>query len=265
MSSPPTKRTAAVTGATGTIGRAITRGLVEQNFHVVMITRNPEKSRQVREEIISETGIDSLEFVLADLSRHQSIRDLQARWEKPLHVLINNAAVTPPSRKETPEGIELQWATNVLGYYWMITEFHPVLQQSGTARVVNVASYWAGGLDLSDPEFKERPYTNGAAYRQSKQADRMLSQALAQQYQNQGIVVNSCHPGDVPSNLSRNLGFGGHESPEKAASTPLWLAVSPEAGRFTGQYVEDKSPTSCPFAADQEQVHRLLEILRAYP
>jgi NAD(P)-dependent dehydrogenase (short-subunit alcohol dehydrogenase family) len=35
-------------------------------------------------------------------------------------VLINNAAVTPRTREETNEGIELQWATNVLGYFWMI-------------------------------------------------------------------------------------------------------------------------------------------------
>jgi len=38
-------------------------------------------------------------------------------------------------------------------------------------------------------------------------------------------VVNACHPGDVVSTLRRNLGFGGHETPDQAASTPAWLAA----------------------------------------
>lgn len=95
-------------------------------------------------------------------------------------MLINNAACTPRTRQETPEGIELQFATNVLGYYWLIDGFTEILKASAPARVINVASYWAGGLDISDLEFKRRSYDNGKAYRQSKQANRMLSAAFAE-------------------------------------------------------------------------------------
>jgi len=76
-----------------------------------------------------------------------------------------------------------------------------------------VASYWAGDLDIDDLEFKHRPYSNGAAYRQSKQANRMLTVAFAERLAEHRISVNACHPGDVNSNLSNDLGFGGHESP----------------------------------------------------
>jgi NAD(P)-dependent dehydrogenase (short-subunit alcohol dehydrogenase family) len=79
--------------------------------------------------------------------------------------------------------------------------------------VVNVASYWAGGLDLGDLELERRRYDNDAAYRQSKQADRMLSVAFAERLRDAGVTANACHPGDVVSTLSRNLGFGGHETP----------------------------------------------------
>jgi NAD(P)-dependent dehydrogenase (short-subunit alcohol dehydrogenase family) len=51
-------------------------------------------------------------------------------------------------------GIERHFATNVLGYFRMIQALTPLLSASPLARVVNVASYWAGGLDLTDLEFK---------------------------------------------------------------------------------------------------------------
>jgi retinol dehydrogenase-13 len=93
----------------------------------------------------------------------------------------------------------------------MTTAFQDHLARSAPARVVNVASYWAGGLDLEDLEFKRRRYDNDGAYRQSKQADRMLTVAFAERLERSHVTVNACHPGDLVSTLSRNLGFGGHQ------------------------------------------------------
>jgi retinol dehydrogenase-12 len=115
---------------------------------------------------------------------------LVARWTGPLHVLINNAVCTPRTRQETPEGIEMQFATNVLGYFWLIDAFTAILKASAPARVVNVASYWAGGLDLNDLEFVRRRYDNDTACRQSKQADRMLSVAFAETLAPYRISIN---------------------------------------------------------------------------
>ena len=152
--------------------------------------------------------------------------------------LINNAGTTPRQRLETPEGIEMQFATNVLGYFWMTQAFADVLKRSAPARIVNVASYWAGDLDLADLEFKRRRYDNGIAYRQSKQANRMLTVAFAERLQGDAVTVNVCHPGDVNSKLSNDLGFGGHESPDTGARTPVWLATGQEGGEQTGRYFE---------------------------
>jgi len=51
-----------------------------------------------------------------------------------------------------------------------------------------------------------------------------------------GIKVNACHPGEVSSKLSNDLGFGGHESPSQGAATPVWLAVSEDISNITGKY-----------------------------
>ena len=128
------------------------------------------------------------------------------------------------------------------------------------ARIVNVASYWAGGLDLDDLEFKSRTYNNDAAYRQAKQANRMLSVAFAERLKLKGIKVNACHPGDVNSKLSNAFGFGGSESPEQGAATPLYLSLSEEVSGITGKYYEHMKPVTCPFSGDHRAIERLFEL-----
>jgi NAD(P)-dependent dehydrogenase (short-subunit alcohol dehydrogenase family) len=256
---------ALVTGATGAIGKAIaTRIAARPDHEVVLLCRDAEKARAAVAEIRQRTGNDRVRPGIVDLERRASVFSLAHRWEGPVHVLVNNAATTPRRREETPEGIERQLATNVLGYYWMMTAFRDHLAASAPARVVNVASYWAGGLDLDDLEFKRRRYDNDAAYRQSKQADRMLTVAFAERLRDAGVTVNACHPGDVVSTLSRNLGFGGHETPEQAAQTPAWLATEAVGARETGEYFEHRRAVPCRFGADREAVAALVRACEAY-
>jgi len=254
-----------VTGATGAIGKAIARKLAETKYsEVVLVCRDQNKAEQTVKEIIDLTGNSRVRFELADLSRYGDIRRLVERWAGPLHGLINNAACTPRSRQETPEGIEMQFATNVLGYYWLIDEFMEILKASAPARVVNVASYWAGGLDLNDLEFTRRSYDNDQAYRQSKQANRMLSSVFAEKLKPYQIAVNACHPGDVNSVLSNNLGFGGHETPDQGAETPVWLATHPIGQEYTGRYFEHLRETNCLFARDKQMANALFESCANY-
>jgi len=254
-----------VTGATGAIGKAIARQLAEiQNSEVVLVCRDQHKAERTVKEIIDLTGNTEVRFELADLSRHDQIKDLAKRWTGPLHVLINNAACTPRTRLETPEGIEMQFAVNVLGYFWLIDEFTAILKASAPARIVNVASYWAGGLDLNDLEFTRRKYDNDAAYRQAKQADRMLSIAFSEKLAPYQIAVNACHPGDVNSILSNNLGFGGHETPDQGAETPVWLATHPDRQNFTGRYFEHLREAPCPFERNRQAINKLYEICKNY-
>ena len=252
------QRVAFVTGASGAIGKAIARGIAEApGYKVVLLCRNEAKARQACQEIVRATGNSMVRYEVVDVSRWSSIQGLATRWQGPLHVLVNNAAVTPRRREETPEGIELQFATNVLGYFWMIQAFTDHLKRSAPARVVNVASHWAGDLDLTDLEFRRRRYGNGGAYRQSKQANRMLTVAFAERLKPYGISVNVCHPGNVNSTLSNNLGFGGSETPEAGAETPVWLAVSPAGEKVTGQFFDRKREVRCPFAGNQNAIEEL--------
>ncbi len=259
------KQIAIVTGATGAIGKAIARQIAgHEDYEVVLACRNEKKAKQAVEEIKRATGNNNVRYELVDLSRHKSIKEFAERWQGPIHVLVNNAATTPVNRQETADGIEMQFATNVLGYFWMIEKFKKHLKNSAPSRIVNVASYWAGDLDLDDLEFKKRRYNNDQAYRQSKQANRMLIASFAERLNKYGVAVNACHPGDVNSKLSNNLGFGGSQTPDEGAKTPVWLATNQTGGHGTGKYFENMKEVVCRFVKDKKAVDNLYLICQSY-
>jgi len=258
-------RLALVTGATGAIGRAIALELaLEPDYSVVLLCRDRDKADKAASDITNRSGNERVRYEIVDLSSRDSIEALAHRLSEPVHVLVNNAAASPRRRQQTPAGIELQFATNVLGYFWLTRALIGQLRAGAPSRVVNVASYWAGDLDLDDLEFRRRPYNNNTAYRQSKQANRMLTVAFAEQFRDLGITVNACHPGDVNSRLSNDLGFGGHETPQQGARTPVWLATGPIGQRETGKYFADRQMQRCRFGEDLAAVEALYQACAAY-
>jgi len=247
-----------ITGASGAIGGAIALGAAKSGFDSIhVIGRNEAKLITLKKQIEAAHPMVRIHIWVMDLSQKKHILSMRKQWEGPLTCLVNNAAIAPPRRMETPEGIEMQFATNVLSYYWMAQVFENALTQAKEPRVVNVASYWAGDVDLNDLQFNQRSYDNNTAYRQSKALDRMLTKALANHWQSLGIMVNSCHPGDVNSRLSNDLGFGGHESPDQGAATPLYLATMPYNPKMTGLYMEQNQKKNCPFSQKTSDVEQL--------
>jgi len=257
-------RTAIVTGAYGAIGLAISEGLLRAGLHVTLVGRDPAKLEKAAARLAGTVARENIRTAVVDLGDPADIVQFAEGWKGPLDILINNAATAPPRRQVASGGIEMQFAVNVLGYFRMIVGFAPKMAAGKEPRIVNVASYWAGGLDPEDLEFKRRRYDSDAAYRQSKQANRMLTAVFSQKLSPQGITVNACHPGDVNSKLSNDLGFGGHESPAQGAATPLWLALSEDVKGITGKYFEHLEMTDCLFMKDKPASEALYRICSSY-
>ena len=253
-------KTCLVTGASAGIGLAAAHGLARLGARVVMAVRNPEKGERARRAVMGATGRE-VEMAVVDLASRQSIRafarDLAARHPT-LDVLVNNAGIWSGSRKVSPDGVELVWATNVLNYFLVTELLRPQLQAAGKARVVNVASQLAGGLDLTDVQFERRRYFGRSAYAQSKQADRMLTWALARRLSGTGVTANAMHPGFVATEI---FGKGGGlvslfaslysklrgRCPEEGADTVVWLAASPDADNRSGLFWIDRQERRCRF------------------
>jgi len=270
-------RTCVVTGASAGIGRATSLALARRGARVVMVVRNPAKGEQARREIVSASGNGEVELELADLARQGSIRAFArtlAQRHPTLDVLVNNAGIWSERRRMSPEGVELTWATNVLGYFLTTLLLLPPLSASGDARIVNVASRLAGGLDLDDLEFERRDYSGRDAYAQSKQANRMLTWALARRLEGSGVTANAVHPGFVSTEIfGKGGGLAGlglslyaklrARKPAEGADTVAWLAADPEVEGRSGLFWVDRQEHPCRFRdeATEEALWRRCEAM----
>jgi NAD(P)-dependent dehydrogenase (short-subunit alcohol dehydrogenase family) len=253
-------KTCLVTGASAGIGLAAAHALARLGARLVMAVRDPEKGEAARRAVMGATGCE-VEMAVVDLGSRKSIRafgrDFAARHPK-LDVLVNNAGIWSDRRRVSPDGIELVWATNVLGYFQVTELLRPLLEAAGRSRIVNVASQLAGGLDLGDVQYERRAWSGRGAYAQSKQADRMLTWALARRLSGTGVTANAMHPGFVATEI---FGKGGGfvslfasfysklrgRRPEDGADTVVWLAASAEAEGRDGLFWIDRQERRCRF------------------
>lgn len=249
---------AVVTGANTGMGRETARELARLGATVILACRNKEKAQAARDDIVSSTGNQDVQIMELDLSSLASIRGFaRALNEKhpALHILVNNAAMWTQDRQLSNDGIELQWATNVVGTHALITALQDALIR-GSGRIVNVASSGAFGLDLSDVQYAKRAYNGFTAYTATKQALRMLTWSWAEKLQGK-VTVNACNPGLVTTELNRNirgplklmfkLFSPMAKTARDGADTTIWLAAAPGLEGKTGAWFEKRKEGTCKF------------------
>jgi NAD(P)-dependent dehydrogenase (short-subunit alcohol dehydrogenase family) len=260
-----------VTGANAGIGYEIVRGLAKlaTTPHVILGCRDGAKGEAARAAIARETGNPNLEVLVVDTSNHASMDKAANEFagkHAMLDALVNNAGMSSPARRESVHGIEVTFATNVVGYFIMTNLFLDALKRAPQGRIVNVASEMAYGLDLDDVEFQMRTYNASTAYAQSKQADRMLTWAYARRLAGTSVTANAMSPGPVDTPLLHALAPGMKgRTREKGAETVIWLASSPELNGVTNKLWFDKAERACKFhnVEQEEKLWKICEELAA--
>ncbi|MEH0821680.1 MULTISPECIES: SDR family NAD(P)-dependent oxidoreductase [unclassified Micromonospora] len=248
-----------VTGGASGIGAETVRALAAAGAEVTVATREPARAAGLVEEFAAAAP-GAVRAAALDLADLDSVDAFVAGWEGPLHALIANAGIMAvPQRQLTPEGWELQLATNYLGHFALARGLRDNLRAAGSARVVVVSSgaQLRAGVDFDDPQFARRAYDPWTAYGQSKTADVLLAVGIARRWAGDGITANAFTPGYVHTNLQRHLdadtmrAFGAmdeagnlvtpsyYKSPAQGAATSVLLAASPLVEGVTGRYFED--------------------------
>lgn len=201
-------RVAVVTGATSGLGRATTIALARAGAHVVLATRDPDKTARVIDEIQSALPAASLDHVGLDLADLASVRAaataLHDRHER-IDLLINNAGVMNTPQRRTADGFELQFGVNHLGHFALTGSVIDLLGDADDPRVVTVSSGIArvGRIDLDDPNFDRRRYNGWLAYAQSKLANQVFAVELHRRLRaaRSPIASLAAHPGFAATNL----------------------------------------------------------------
>jgi len=249
-----TGRTAVVTGANSGLGLAAARALAVAGAEVVLACRNLEKGEEALASIRAEVPGAAVDLRELDLSSLASVRAFAARFRGDyagLDLLINNAGVMAPPRRQTADGFELQFGTNHLGHFALTGLLLGEMREREDARVVTVSStaHKFGRISF-DNLGGERHYFRWRAYGQSKLANILFARELDRRLRAAGSGVKSlaAHPGYASTNLQTaapplldrtlmrvtNLLVG--QSPEMGALPELYAATRPnlDGGLFIG-------------------------------
>jgi len=250
---------ALVTGASSGLGAETARALTAAGAVVTLAVRNADAGAAAAEQIAMSTGRPRPQVRPLDLADPTSIAAFLRHWSAPLDILVNNAGVVTAGLERTPQGWELQFATNHLGHFVLAVGLHPHLAAAaavrGGSRVVALSStaHMRAPVDFNDIHFRDRTYDPQIAYAQAKTANSLFAVEATRRWQRDGIVANAVNPGGVATGLQRNFSDAQRESLAAAeaagiftyktigqgAATTLVAAVALEFEGVGGRYLDD--------------------------
>ena len=255
-----------ITGATSGIGFQTALALAKMGAQVIITGRSQKTAEEAVANIKSASGNTRVDFLLANLSAQKNVRALaeqfKAQYER-LDVLINNAGLAASKKELTEDGLESDFAMNVVSPFLLTNLLMDSLKKSPSPRVVTLM----GGdvpakLDMDNLQ-SEKSFDGLNTYSQTKLAMMVLMYEFAQR--ETSVTINVCYPGQASTNMTRSVTpemlpramrwmfpifkllvrEDGGKSAAKAARSSVYLASSPEVEGVTGKYFD----TNCKEAA----------------
>ncbi|KAI0088800.1 NAD(P)-binding protein [Irpex rosettiformis] len=253
-----TGRVVIVTGGYAGIGKETSKALLDHNAKVYIASRSKTKADVAIQELKKATGHEPL-FLQLDLANLASVRQAAEEFlskETELHILFNNAGVmTPPVKQITSNGYDMQFGTNVIGHWYFAQLLIPALLRGKATspdhhtRIITTSSSAAYLTPLHWDTFKDGParVALGAQmlYAQSKLANAIVAREFAKRYGDQGIISISVNPGNIKSELQRNMSSLEYffintillYPTPMGALTQLFAGTMPEALNYNGEFL----------------------------
>jgi NAD(P)-dependent dehydrogenase (short-subunit alcohol dehydrogenase family) len=272
MDSGPSGKVSMVTGATRGIGKAIAQELASRGASVVLVARDPVRGEAVAAELKETTGNPQVSAIQGDLASQSSIRQLAADFRRRhdlLHVLVNCAGVFKSQRKLSPDGLELMFATNHLGYFLLTNLLLDTLKASAPSTILNVTA-----PSTTQPEFDDlqgdQSFRALWQFGATKMENLLFTFALARRLEGSGVTVNAIHPGLARTDLMRETPmpfrlFTGllnrFAAPPARAAQDVVGVVAGQAQAVNGQFFHRGEIITAPASAqDQQAQERLWQV-----
>lgn len=244
-----------VSGANTGIGKEVARMLYANNAKVYVAARSEEKANKAIAEIKRTTAAPkgSLVFLHLDLSDLNQVKEAAQEFlakESKLHVLFNNAGLTPAPVEPPPktaQGYEIALGVNCIGTFLFTRLLTPILvstaksEPADTVRVVWLSSFALElfahkdvGVSLDNLDYQiQKPAIE--RYGISKSGVWALGVEFARRHRANGIVSVPINPGNISSEFARDQGailktvarFVGYP-PALGAYTELFAGLSPQ-------------------------------------
>ena len=231
-------RTAAVTGGSRGIGRAICLELARQGANVVFSYAGNAAAAEQTLELLRQLGVQA-RAVQGDVSDGQAAAALLAAAVElgGMDILVNNAGITRDGLAMTlkEEDFAAVLDTNLKGAFLCAKAAIRPMMKARYGRIVNLTSVVA-----------VRGNPGQVNYCASKAGLIGMTKSLAKELGSRGITVNAVAPGFIETDMTAALPEGARQAmlgtiplgrpgqPEEVARAVAFLA-SDEAGYITGQ------------------------------
>ncbi|KAL7136483.1 hypothetical protein ABFS83_10G034100 [Erythranthe nasuta] len=256
--------TAIITGGASGIGLETTRVLASRNAHVIIAARNMEAANEAKQLIINDNEnarVDVLKLDVSSLKSVKAFADNFIALNLPLNILINNAGIMFCPYQLSEDGIEIQFATNHLGHFYLTNLLLDKMKETAKCtgiegRIVNLSSVahihpYKRGIRFEKINDKSR-YDDKRAYGQSKLANILHANELSRHLKAEGvnITANAVHPGLIMTNLFKHTGFFMKmlkffsscilwKNVPQGAATTCYVALHPSLKGVSGKYFSD--------------------------
>ena len=221
---------------------------------VTMVSRDRDRAAAAIAEVQEAANGGGVRFEAADMSDLASVAELADRLLEThprIDALVLNAGVLLDRRELTDDGIELAWATNVVGPFLLEQLLMPALQ-AARGRVVMVTSGGAYSEHLELPAFDADdsvPYKGSSVYARTKRAQIVLAELQTEQLAETGVTVHAVHPGwaDTPGVKSSLPTFRALTAPllrtaDQGADSIAWVALADDPVVSPGLLWHDRAP-----------------------
>jgi WW domain-containing oxidoreductase len=245
-----TGKTIVVTGCTSGLGEEACRVLSLRGAHIIGTARTQQAANSACARLPNKgTGY------ACDLADPKSVRTCVAQIHRDGHrldAIICNAGIMALPKLRKACGYELQFFTNHVGHFMLVTGLLDSLAEDG--RVVMLSSMAhtqapKGGIQFDNLD-GARGYSSWGAYGQSKFANLLFAKELQRRFAGTGKAAYAVHPGVIHTKLARSAGgvvqaFFSLAGPlflktiPQGAATEVFAAVHPKALELSGQYLAD--------------------------
>lgn len=237
-----------ITGGNSGIGYQVAKQLAEKGWLVTLFCRREEAAEQACEKIRQQTGNPHVDYILVDLSDMKSVREAAEQYiqkEDFLDVLINNAADFDLSVKKpilTKDGLEKQFATNVVAPFLLSILLKGLLEKSESGRIINISSQGLILYPFMKLDFEnlsgQKHYSPAKTYYQNKLALLMLSLYMRKHWK--GVKVQAIRVSNVKVDMNRYNHFSAFM--KKLYKIKSKFSISPEemAKVYTALSTEDR-------------------------
>jgi NAD(P)-dependent dehydrogenase (short-subunit alcohol dehydrogenase family) len=262
-------RTYLLTGCNSGIGRETLRVLRMRGASVIAAARTEEKAREAIDAVAP--GAVPLACELSEPASVRAAVETVRRHGARLDGIIANAGIMALPKLEVRYGLELQFLTNHIGHFILVTGLRDQLADDGRVVMVSSAAHHrapAAGIDFGNLA-GEKSYAPWEAYGRSKLANLLFAKELARRFAGSKQTANALHPGVIATNLTRHMGAAIElvwsaastallKSIPQGAATQCFVACRPDNAAVSGEYFSDCNPARPSRLAMDEALARRL-------